>query len=81
VEWDKYKRALQASDISISNSVDELIWTGGDSTGILNTKNVYEAIISTQNFQNIKNWRKRIWKGNIQLKIKLFLWLAVEIRF
>jgi hypothetical protein len=47
VEWDKYKRALQSSDISLLNSVDELIWTGGDSTGILNTKNVYEAIIST----------------------------------
>jgi hypothetical protein len=38
---------------------------------------VYEAIISTQNFQSIKNWRRRIWKGNFQLKIKLFLWLAV----
>jgi hypothetical protein len=78
LEQDNYKRSLQASDISISNSIDELIWTGGDSTGILNTKNVYEAIISTKNFQLIKDWRKRIWKGNIQLKIKLILWLAVE---
>jgi len=78
VEWDKYKRALQASSISILDSIDELTWTGGDSIRNFTTKNVYEAIISILNFQNIKNWHKRIWKGNIQLKIKLFLWLTVE---
>ena len=78
VEWDHFGRALQASGVSLSENEDELLWIGGDSSGSLSKKNVYAALISTLNQLTLTGWRNRLWKWNIQQKIKLFLWLAVE---
>jgi hypothetical protein len=77
-EWDRYRRALQASGVTLTENEDELIWTGGDSSGYLSTKNVYAALTSTLNLQTSTGWRKNLWTWNIQLKIKLFMWLAAE---
>jgi hypothetical protein len=78
VEWDHYRRALQASGITLSENEDELLWIGGDSSGSLSTKNVYATLFSTLNQSTITGWRNQLWKWNIQQKIKLFLWLAVK---
>jgi hypothetical protein len=40
-------------------------------------KNAYLAFYSTLNFQTVE-WRNSIWKWDIQLKIKLFIWLAMD---
>jgi hypothetical protein len=77
-EWDRFRRALQASSVSLSENEDELLWIGGDSSGSLSKKNVYVALISTLNQLTLTGWRNRLWKWNIHQKIKLFLWLAVE---
>jgi hypothetical protein len=34
--------------------------------------------LSTKNLRKFGGWRRAIWKWKIQLKIKLFIWLAVE---
>jgi hypothetical protein len=78
MEWDHYRRALQASGVIYLKKVDELIWIGGDSSGNLSAKNVYAALLSTQISPTITGWRNQMWKWNIQQKIKLFLWLAVN---
>jgi ribonuclease HI len=36
------------------------------------------ALISTQRFPRYGGWRYNIWKWDMQLKIKLFIWLAAE---
>lgn len=45
VEWDHYRRELQASGVSIFDSAEELIWNRKDSSRDLSTKNVYASII------------------------------------
>jgi hypothetical protein len=54
------------------------MWTGGDNSGFPTVKKFYWAILSTKNLRKFGGWRRSIWKWNIQLKIKLFIWLAVE---
>jgi len=49
-EWDRFRRALHALGVSLFDNEDELIWTRGDSSGDLSTKNLYAALISTLNF-------------------------------
>jgi hypothetical protein len=71
-------RALQAAGVTLTENEDEFIWTGGDSSGYLTTKNVYTTLFSTLNLQVATGWRKNFWSWNIQLKIKLFIWLAAE---
>ena len=51
------------------------MWTVGDSSRILSTKNVYNALISTLDYPTVGGWKLNLWKWNIQLKIKLFIWL------
>jgi hypothetical protein len=57
---------------------DTLIWTGGDDSSYLTTKNVYLEILSTQDNAIIDGWRCGLWKWTIQLKIKIFTWLEIE---
>jgi hypothetical protein len=78
VEWECYRKALNSSGVSIMDGDDTLMWTGGDHSGYLSAKNVYLAILSTQDCLVIDGWRRGIWKWTIQLKIKLFTWLAIE---
>jgi hypothetical protein len=57
---------------------DTLIWTGGDCSGLLTAKNVYQAL-ATKIWTPINaSWRQRIWKGDCPLKLKLFAWLLIE---
>jgi hypothetical protein len=44
----------------------------------LTTKNVYTALLSSQNLQVATGWCKNFWFWNIQMKIKLFFWLVAE---
>ena len=36
------------------------------------------ALLSTEGLVRIGGWRQAIWKWDIQLKIKLFIWLAAK---
>jgi hypothetical protein len=44
VEWEKFRKNLIDSGINLQDRPDTLLWTGGDKTGQLTTKNVYEAV-------------------------------------
>jgi len=46
VEWEGYKKRLIDADIALIGTKDELIWTGGDETWILTTRNVYNAPVA-----------------------------------
>jgi hypothetical protein len=43
-EWESYRHRLIDASITLSKEQDELRWTGGDCTGILSTRNVYNAL-------------------------------------
>jgi hypothetical protein len=77
-EWEYYRQALHSLGISLNNSADELLWIGGDRSGILNSKNIYLLICDTQNFLIATGWCKNFWNWDLQLKVKLFLWLTAN---
>jgi hypothetical protein len=74
-EWNNYRALLAESGISLANKPDELIWTGGDKSGVISVKNIYEALSNQLWKKNQEGWRKKLWKWECPLKIKLFTWL------
>jgi len=77
-EWDLFRRALIDTGAILRNTEDDLMWIGGDNYRSPKVKNIYWAIISTKNIEKVGTWRQFIWKWKIQLKIKLFIWLAAK---
>jgi len=75
-KWEQYRKALRGACIAIRNLADTLVWTRGDSSGNMTVKNVYSALISTLDYPIEGRWMLNLWKWNLQLKIKLFLWLV-----
>jgi hypothetical protein len=74
-EWNNHRPLMVESGISLDNKLDKLIWTRGDSSGVILVKNIYEAL-SNQLWKKIQEgWRKKLWKWDCPLKIKLFIWL------
>jgi hypothetical protein len=51
---------------------------GGDSSENIIVKNIYSALISIMDYPIWSGWKVNIWKWNIQLKIKLFIWMITE---
>jgi hypothetical protein len=54
------------------------MWTGGDQSGLLSVKNVYNALALKFWPQQISTWRRQLWTWDLAYKIKLFIWLALE---
>jgi hypothetical protein len=77
-EWDQFRWALIDSGAFLQDTEDDLMWIGGDNSRSPTVKNIYWAIISTKNLRKVGTWRQSIWKWKIQLKIKLFIWLAAK---
>jgi hypothetical protein len=78
IEWNSFCKALIDSGIHLQPRDDFLIWTGGDHSGILTVKNVYNAMEKKFWPQQIAGWRRQMWSWDLAYKIKLFIWLAVE---
>jgi ribonuclease HI len=78
IEWDEYTRRLTESDICLQDRSDTFLWTGGDRSGNLTTKNVYRALANKCWTITSDRWRQKIWRGDCSLKIKLFAWLLFE---
>jgi hypothetical protein len=77
IEWSSFTLALREAGITLRNAEDSLVWAGGDASGAISASNLYRALISPLNFICDKPWITKFWKWPIQLKIRLFAWLAV----
>jgi hypothetical protein len=79
-EWDAFASSLNSAGISLSNEQDTLLWAGGDGSGSLSVRNVYEALLHSQNFTAESPGLLKIWKWSLPLKILLFFWLCTKNR-
>jgi hypothetical protein len=77
-EWDCYRLSLIRVGITLTDRHDELRWMGGDCTGHLTTKNVYNVLVAELWKNKIGGWRRKLWAWDCRQKIKLFLWLLIE---
>jgi len=80
-EWALFCRELIGVGVKLHDRSDELKWIGGDKSSLLYVKNVYDALASTIWQKSFGGWRISCWKWNLALKIKLFMWLAVEKKY
>jgi hypothetical protein len=78
IEWDSYRKNFIDAGVILQEGLDQIMWTGRDSPGNPSTRNFYLSIISSKCLTSVERWRLSIWKWNIQLKIKLFIWLVIE---
>jgi len=77
-EWDLYRLTIIKSVAILNAEKDKLLWFGGDDSGIPTVKNFYLNIIKTKNLTKAETWRRSIWHWKMPLKIKAFIWLALE---
>jgi hypothetical protein len=77
-EWDRFTQNLTGAGIHLQERPNSLIWTGGDNTGKFSVKNVYLAIADKIWKKQDEAWRKKLWKWDCPMKIKLFIWLLTE---
>jgi hypothetical protein len=70
VEWESHIILLIDSIISLSDTQDELRWMRGDGTGLLTTKNVYNALASELWQKNNGGVRRKLWSWDFPQKIK-----------
>jgi hypothetical protein len=78
IDWNSFINSLRGAGIILRNSVDTLVWVGGDSSSVISAKNLYHELINSYDYQCDSSWFKKLWKWPIQLKIKLFVWLAAK---
>jgi hypothetical protein len=78
IEWEDYIIVLQEAGVSLSDHRDSLMWIGGDASGRINVKNLYDTVSSTQDHQSAQGWKANLWKWKVRIKINLFLWLAAS---
>jgi ribonuclease HI len=64
-KWNSFCKALIDSGIHLQPRDDILIWTGGDHSGILSVKNVYNALAKKLWPQQIAGWRRHLWTWDL----------------
>jgi hypothetical protein len=79
-EWDRFCRALDHAGIYLTDSLDELIWTRGNASGVITAKNAYDAIASKIWNRSENWWHCTLWKWDLAPKLKLFTWILLENR-
>jgi hypothetical protein len=77
-EWFSFCKALILSGIQLQPKEDLLIWSGGDHSGVMTVRNVYNTLAQEYWPNQISGWRRKFWSWDLALKIKLFMWLALE---
>lgn len=76
--WDNYINALCSAGCTLTDQVDRLLWNGNVKTGNLIDKTTYDRIMQEKYIFPHNWWYKQIWKWNLPLKIKCFLWHALQ---
>jgi hypothetical protein len=78
LEWDMFRRNLFDSGVILQEGFDQVMWMGGDNPGNPTARKFYLRIVSSKCLTKVESWRLSIWKWQIQLKVKMFIWLVIE---
>lgn len=78
MEWSQYISSLQQSGNFLVEEEDTLLWTWNEANGTVSAKLAYSALVSKEAQPLIGRWSIEIWRWHCRLKIKLFMWLAME---
>jgi hypothetical protein len=76
--WESFIRSLAGAGIVLEPKEDELRWSGGDGSGYPTVKKLYKAASDVIWGQSAEDWVLKIWKWQIELKMKCFFWLLMK---
>jgi hypothetical protein len=71
-EWDSFTKRLSAAGVTLGDTDDTLMWTGGDASGKTTVIFFYSALVSTKNYQQEANWKQKIMEVEYPIKNKTF---------
>jgi hypothetical protein len=77
-EWYLYTLALIKLGATLIAEKDNLMWSGGDDSGISTTNFFYMSIMKVKKLAKTETWRRSIWHWKMPLKIKVFIWFTLE---
>ena len=77
-EWPTFLKYTSSAGIEISEAEDTVTWSKDENRCIPTTKVAYISLLEDEIVWVSKWWHKQVWKGNLPIKIKCFLWLALE---
>ena len=75
--WNGFIAILKASNIRLSNAVDEIVWIQSKS-GKYSPKDGYLQLIEDRNEVDISYWWKEIWNFKCPLKSKILCWFLLS---
>lgn len=77
-EWSSFLKYLSSVGIELSEFDESIVWFRDKKRGFPTVKLLYEALLE-ESIDLASKWQyKRIWKVILPLKIKYFLWIAIE---
>ena len=80
IECDGYIKGLTQGGIKLSDHMDKLLWIHNPNNGAVTASITYDLIVSSAVLLDRKFAMPKIWAYTVPLKIKCFIWLAVENR-
>jgi hypothetical protein len=77
-EWTNFTKGLVNVGIKLNDEEDNLMWSWDTKQGQVNAKLAYEVQVMEDMGEEPKFWYSKIWRWQIPLKVKLFVWLLLE---
>ena len=77
-EWNNYMSSLNHRGIRLKDTSGSLLWTHNKKDGKVTASLVHDLIVKTYLVSIQNKFSSCIWLFKIPLKIKCFIWLAVE---
>jgi hypothetical protein len=77
-EWNNFVKGLVGSGFELNNEKDTLMWSWDTKGGQVNAKQAYEVQLMEDMEEEPTFWYTELWKWQLPLKVKLFIWLMLE---
>jgi hypothetical protein len=79
-EWNNYVKGLVSLGIELNKDKDLLMWSWDTKSGQVSAKKAYEVQMLEVVETEPVFWYNDLWKWQLPLKVKLFMWLLLEQR-
>lgn len=78
VEWQSYTNGLTHVGIVLNEYLDTMVWENEGVDGTVSTVEAYTYYVEMNRHQPSQWWHSPLWQWEVQVKIKLFIWLGIN---
>ena len=77
-EWDLYIRQVEATGIYLNEEMDRMTRVGNTFQSQIAVRDIYKHITNPLTTIEVPNQLHNIWRQELPLKLKCFIWLALH---